>query len=733
MNKKIIIVVFLTIVVVGGWWGHRQFNAAPDRRQIVSVLPEDAVYFLQTENLTQAWREVSETNIWRHLITTVGFEFLQQIDTLLNENLLHNGTSKYIFKNRPTLMAAYMTTPSDYDFLYVIDLQKTTYIKQILDKLLKLGKTYKVTKLKYKGQQVIKLIDKQNKNNRFFITALDNLLLMSFSYDLIQKSIDRKQDKHWINSPDFVQINDKLGEGLIQFYLNYDKLPDYAGIYFSNARQDLKLLTRQLLLSGFDISHDDERIIMDGYTLTDSLPSYMNALLDVKPGKIKSYDIISDQVAMSISLGFKNFNLFYQSLLDQYAQEGKNKKAAYRSGLKKMESFFKIDLQKDLFDWIGQEITLVKLRSKRNQKTESAVMLIDAKDITDAQNGLYHISEQIRKRSPFKFKTYTYKNFDIYYLHQKGFFKTILGNLFEKIDKPYYTFIENYVVFSNSEAVLKDFIDDYITGNTLSHDDDFVDFNDDLNAKTNVNIYIQMPKLYDILKKSLSGEGRKMLNEKKNLMLSFSRIGFQMIAKDDIFKTLLLIDHDQKALEKDRAEKLAVQLDKNTHQSFFEDLQFKISFPDSLNIKDGKYKKYDEGTRILQAEGRIKDNLPVGIWRTYYPSGNLQSVVNYDENGDVNGELFYYFDKKPKVIMAKMNFDKDLLQGIYKEYWANGAQKAKLNYKNGRLHGDAFYYYPSGQIKVKGKYKKGEKKGKWLFYDPDGNLIDKKRYSGFLF
>ena len=711
MNKKIIVALVLLLLAGASWWGYQRMNRQQTHRDVISILPGDAIYFLKTENLTEAWKEVSGTNIWRHLITTKGFEFLQETDTLLNDALLNNKTSKYIFKNRPTLMAAYMTAPNDYDFVYVVDLQKTAYIKQILDGILKLSKSYKVSKIKYQQYRVIKLIDKKDVSNVTYITAVDNLLVASFTYKLIRKLIDEKDRNYWHKNKAFVQVNDKLDNGLIQFFLNYRQLPAFAGIYFQDARKDTEAFARQLALSGFDISHDEERITMDGFTVTDSLPSYMNALLDVKPGKIKSYEIISNQAALTLSLGFKNFNLFYQSLLDQYATESKAKRDAYRTNIKKLEKYFKIDLQKDLFDWIGQEITLVKLRSFNPQKPESAVMLIAAEDMDEARRGLTHISEQIKKRSPFKFKSYTYKNFEIYYLHQKGFFKTILGNLFEKIDKPYYALIEDYVVFSNSEAVLKSFIDDYLTGKTLSHNEDFVDFNDEMSAKANIHVFIQMPKLYDILQKSLLPEGKKALEEKKDLTLSFSRIGFQMIAKDDLFKTLILIDHDEEALKKDKAEKLAVQSDKSIHNEYFEDLQFKVFFPDSVVVADGKFIRYYPDGKTLKLEGKVKDNLPEGIWRSYYESGNLQSVVPYNK-GEVDGNLFYYFDKKPEVKMAEMRFENDLLEGLYTEYWKNGALKAKLHYKDGRLNGDAFYYYPTGQLKIKGKYKKGEKKGK---------------------
>jgi len=731
MKKIFVYILILILLILTGWWSYRHFSQQGNQRYIISVLPEDAIYILKTDQLTDAWKEVSETNIWKHFIRTQGFEYLQSVDSLLDKTLLGNSTSGYIFKNRPTLMASYMTSPASYDFVYVTDLQKVKYIKQIFDNLLALDKSHKLVKLNYKQTQILKLIDKKQPENTLYVTSLDNLLVASFSYQLVQQIIDEKNRIHWLQRSDFITLNDKLEGELIQMYINYKQLPAYASIYFEDANKDLSPLAQQLDLSGFDISHDEERIRINGYTLTDSVPSYMNALLDVKPGKTTAYNIITNRAALYISLGFKNFNLFYQSLLNQYGLD-KSQKDNYRKNLKKLEGFFKIDLQKNFFDWIGQEIALVKIRSYSRQKPEDVIMLIESNDIDEAQAGLQFIATQIKKRSPFKFKTYTYKNFSVNYLHQKGFFKTILGDLFKKIDKPYYTFVEDYVVFSNSERVLKSFIDDYITGKTLSHDEAYMDFKDEFNAKSNFQIYVQMPKLFAILQQSLTSQGKKALNEKKDLLLSFSRIGLQMTAKDDIFKTIIVVDHDEKAIEKEKANAEMRKIDKAVHTDFFEDLQFKISFPDSVQVADGRYRRYYADGKTLKTEGKVKDNLPVGIWRTYYESGNLQSVVNYDE-GDVDGDMFYYFDKKPETKMLETHYDDNLLNGDYLEYWQNGAQKAKLHYKDGKLHGEARYFFPSGKLKIKGKFKNGEKKGKWLFYNEKGEVINKKRYSGFIF
>ncbi len=728
MKKILIPIIVISVLAVSGWFGYQKFFNKNIQRQVISVVPEDAVYILKTNNLTDTWDEVQETNIWQHLIKTKGFESFEELTKTLNDALLNNSVSKYIFKNRPTLMSAHMISTNDYDFVYIADLQNTNTIKKALGYFLKLDKTHKKIELNYKGQKIYKLIDKKNTNSTVFITTLDNLLISSFQYSLIKKIIEEKDKEHWLNRPFFNKINDKIGSELAQFYFNFKKLPEFAQIYMQNGKKNTSEFASAMKFGGFDISHDEERVFMNGVTLTDSVPSYLNAMLDTKPGKIKAYNIITNRAAFYFSLGFKNFNVFYQNFLEQL---NKKDKYSIRKQTRSVEKLLGINLQKDLFDWIGQEIAIVKINTDNKQRPEDVLVLINTADSEDAKDGLNHILKQIRKRSPVKFKAYKYKNIEVNYLYQKGFFKLILGDLLKKIDKPYFCFIEDYVVFSNSEKVLKQYIDDYIKGNTLSHNPDFMDFKDEWSSKANLNLYLFMPKFSKLIEKDMDAETKKMWEEKKDFMLSMSRINLQLISKDDSFKTQIIIDHDEKTLEKEKAQDLVEKIDKNIHNNYYEDLQFKIFFPDSLQVDDGKYKQFYNDGKTIKIEGNVEAGLPNGIWRSYYPDAKLKSVVNY-KMGDISGEAFFYYDKSPETKLAEMTFNEDLLEGLYTEYWQNGAVKAELEYEDGKLYGKAKYYYPNGKIKVEGKYKKGEKKGKWLFYDQKGKIIDKKRYSGFL-
>ena len=325
-----------------------------------------------------------------------------------------------------------------------------------------------------------------------------------------------------------------------------------------------------------------------------------------------------------------------------------------------------------------------------------------------------------------EFEINNYKNFEIHILERKGIFKLFFGKLFEKLEKPYFTFIEDFVVFSNSEVALKTIIDDYLRGHTLSHQKEFMEFKDLFEDKANVTLFVQMPKMYPTLYTFSTEETKKSVKENKDIILSFNRLGFQLVSSDDLFKTYLVSDHNVDAGFQDAIEKFEKSASDDLMKEEFDSLRFKIIIPDSVSKADRAYKSYYGDNSTIRDEGKISNEVPSGLWRSYYENGNLKSSVTY-KNGKVDGIAFFFYNDNSETKRAEVIYKEDVIQGVYQEFYQNGAQKAKLNYEDGKLDGDAEFYYQSGRIKIKGEYKKNEKKGKWLFYSENGEILSKEK------
>ena len=118
----------------------------------------------------------------------------------------------------------------------------------------------------------------------------------------------------------------------------------------------------------------------------------------------------------------------------------------------------------------------------KKQTNIAAVLKVD--DIDDAKENLNFILTKIKEKTPLKFKKINYKNHPIHFLDLKGFFKMIAGNLFEKMEKPYFTIIDDYVIFSNSPNTLKEIINTKLMNFTLSSSTNFNNFNDQFDQKS---------------------------------------------------------------------------------------------------------------------------------------------------------------------------------------------------------------------------------------------------------
>lgn len=727
---KIILYFLLAVVVcVIGFFAYIYFSDVSER-DVFSLVPDDAIYVIETQNLSDAWETLSASQTWKHLMSTNYFADINENAELMNEFINENSVVNKLLSNRQLLISAHMISGVDYDFVFFVDVQKASKMTFLSDVLSLLD--YTIKKRDFNGTEIIELTDNET-NETLYLTIIDNVLAGTYTSSLLEKVIEQKDENYFKTNTKFIESTSSLKKNnLFKFYFNYALLDKYLKCYMEEESEQVNKLSEALAFSSLNFNQEDELLSFEGFTnYHDSIPSYLNALSGVKPGTMSAYKILPNKTALYLAICFNDFDEFYKSIVAQFANEDSTKYEDVEKNIARTEKFLNIDLNEVFFSWIGNEISFVKMQPESNAREKDVVVVIHTKDIDDAKVGMEKFTKQVKKRSPAKFEIIEYNNFEINYLNIKGFFKLFLGKMFGKLEKPYFTFIEDYVVFSNSPSSLMDFIDDYVKGATLSHNEDFMDFKNHFDNKSNASIFIQMPKLYSHLYTYSDKDTRKSIQGNREVILSFSKIGFQLTANGKVFDTKLLALHDEEALmyeELETMENAADQLfveecDTLGFKPLLTESQLKqegllqVYYRDSLNPKDSS----------LLYEGMIIDGEIDGLWRIYYESGNIRAAVVFDE-GKANGNAMFYYDNKESSTKAEVNFDEDVITGEYKEYYLNGKPKALLNYDEGKIHGKAEFYYDTGKLMLEGKFKEGIKKGKWNHYTETGQLFNKENW-----
>lgn len=728
--KGILYTALIAALAVAAYWGYHKYIAKHDVQDAMSVIPEDAVFVVETSDLSEAWTTISESKVWKFLIKNPYFKDINKDIEMLN-SYLSNSAAGLVLDDRKLLLSAHMVSGTDWDMLYVADMKDAaSMLDDGLKTMLGAVEGYKIKEREYKKQSILELSSGSEPSEIIYMTINDNLLTVSFSGSLLEKSIDQKEIKPWENNPEFKEVTENLGGNqLFRFYFNYGELNKFTKAYLTEESETIGMLSTSLFYSALDINLEDEILRFEGYTNIDSVGSYIKALADVKPGKFEAWKIMSDETALYLSLGFDNYMNFYNNLIEQYRSGNTEDMEDIEKNVQRLEKYLKINLEEHFFDWIGNEIAVVKMNPGKNTRPEDLVVAFHTKDVEQAKEGMAHIMKMIKRRTPTKFESETYKNFELHKFERRDFFKIFFGKMFKKLEKPYFTFIEEYMIMSNSVDVLKKVVDDYITGNTLERREKFIDFKDEFSPKANVTILIRSPKIYQNLYYYSTKEDREALKKNRDFILSFSQIGFQLESSGQMFDTKFLAKHDPDAVAAEKLEQTQKELTADLFRDEVESLSFKVELPAAITETDTLYEGFydDDSKAKLKIKGRIEDEKLTGIWKTFYESGNIKSSVNYIE-GKIEGEAFFYYDDESQTLRATAMFDDDKIINRYEENYKSGARKAMFEYNDGKADGDAEFYYPSGKLKIKAGYKEGQKHGRWIYYNENGDKIGKERW-----
>jgi len=176
---------------------------------------------------------------------------------------------------------------------------------------------------------------------------------------------------------------------------------------------------------------------------------------------------------------------------------------------------------------------------------------------------------------------------------------------------------------------------------------------------------------------------------------------------------------------------------------------------DATGKKQGTWVKYYEDGKTPLYTGTFQNDVPVGEFRYYYPTGKVKSIVHHEtlsrtyawfyfENEQVMSEGQYLNQRKDSLwksfdihgnLVSKELYKNNKLNGPKEIYYLQDQlETGKLaiaqieTFLDSLLHGPYMAYFSSGKIKEKGFYDKGMKQGVWEIFHPTGALSTKIKF-----
>lgn len=189
-------------------------------------------------------------------------------------------------------------------------------------------------------------------------------------------------------------------------YINYKYLNDFMQCYSDQSNPMISDLSKTMYYSGLKLEIGDDFAGLEGYTsINDSLESYLQALMLSGKGDIKAHEILPARTAIYHSLGFESGVEFYKNLV-RVLQNDERTWNEFEANKNKIERLLKINLERDMLSWVGDEVAYVENEpSKYTEHLDDIMVVMKANSINYAKERLDFIADQVKKRSPAKFKS----------------------------------------------------------------------------------------------------------------------------------------------------------------------------------------------------------------------------------------------------------------------------------------------------------------------------------------
>ncbi len=731
--RFIIWLLVIALLAIGSYLIYVFYFTKIKNLQSLNAVPENSFLIIQTTDLWQAYDKITSSQIFHHLEQTKYLSDIKEDFDKVNQYLHSTHLPANFFENR-SLIIAVEPIRRHLEFVFIAELKDLGKLGKELKPILNRIPGYKTFKLRYAPDKwniytIYKLVYLKNQYQKIYVCLTNNLLIISFNQKLMEQSLKSLSGQYWKKNVQFQKISSYLGgDELFKIFINFHQLSAFVSTFQTEISPTVKLFSDGLNYAALNFDVEDNLISLEGYVGVDSNALYLNTFSQLKPSILSSYSIMSEQSAAVFSLNFKSYADFYQNLMQEYRKDDSVGYNEINKDLNTLQKIFGININQNIFSWIGNEIALYKLAPQTNEKAQDLVITIHTKDIDLAKDQLARVMKKIKRITPLSFKTLDYKGYQINYLKISGFFNLFFGKYFKDLELPYYTFIDDFVVFSNSPLVLERVIDDYIMGFTLGNNAKFIDFFTEFEQKSNISTFTVIPNLFQTIYYYAPADTRRSLVQNKDVLTGFSFAGIQIINKNDKFKILVKAQYDPSVKIDLKIQKLERQSQIQELTSLIDSAKFKIVLPDSILSQEGQIKIKYPDTNIIQYEGKIQNQHPVQLWRAYYRDGNLKMTQLFDNYGKLNGTVQFFYDNKSNAKLADIPTENGQIKGVVTIYYPDGQKKATIEYKNSLKNGRAIYYYKNGKIQIIGHFKNGKKNGRWLYYDKQGNLLAKEHW-----
>ncbi|MCK9219007.1 MAG: hypothetical protein M0P47_03020 [Bacteroidales bacterium] len=544
-NLRIFFFTLTALVLVLGlsWLGYllyqrtRQPNESP-----FNAVPGNTALIIKLNKAGNLLEELNRSNLlWKALVRFPGIETVRNELHFVDSASRKNPKINKILQQYPILISISLSGRDKFAALYLTSVNASNAESTIVDFVTEMaGNKAILTETPYFTTQLHRVQIKGSRD-AFYFSVLKGVFVASFRADLVKKAIDRLSlNTPLATSTGFRMVEASSGKKVdANVYVNYrffslvlsqitrdDVLPDLLKFaYFAD-------------WSGLDLLIKKDELIFNGITVaTDSNQQFLSLFSNQKPQKITIASIMPEQTLYFTAYGWSDPTDFSERFQNRTPRE--ESFAGVQNPVATLYEQYQVNIGDYILPWIGTAGGIFVIHDQK----ASTDLSFAAFKCTDTLVAAKHL-RLLSKATGIRMDSILFKGHRIYKMALPGFFPALFGDLFNKVDPKYFTFLNEFAVFSQQLTDLEGIIESYQGGSTLAKDKVYADFADDFNEKSNVYCFFNTRNAIHSLQKMLNQELSDQMNPVMDSIRKFESVAFQYSNMEGLFYSSIVLRYD---------------------------------------------------------------------------------------------------------------------------------------------------------------------------------------------
>jgi uncharacterized phage-associated protein len=450
----------------------------------------------------------------------IGVEKVSQLEAISDYLLKVPGLQKFV-QDQSVYIALHPGPGQSISFLYSTQTNTDFTTEQLLQTL------KSVDPLLKPAVEIINIA--LNDSTIFYLGIKENLLLLSTERNLVKAGLEVSKDQSG-KFAEFIQSNSRIAKNsLAEVYINFETLPKLLkAVMPGKLSGELAPLNNQQAYAALVYNFSKEKVLLTGTSVPQSAASYYSIFSNAQSQQLSITNILPDNTSTYTAYAVTDHASFRKLLKQWFKEIMADKKVEHT--ISDINAKYRIDLEKILPPLFKEQFITFQLSTSERV---GAVSLTNGDKLDQL---LLELSEDYDE--------------DIKQLKVGGLLYSFFGEAMQNFQRPYYTILDNYMVFANSPSALSSFLSKYKNNKLLINDNNYSNAMEQLPGTSNVNFYLDLHNASRIAQKTIYLPFFKHLNADSGLR-NYSSIAYQLSSDNKKFLTTLLMVKKQDSIPLD--------------------------------------------------------------------------------------------------------------------------------------------------------------------------------------